>query len=67
VDLEAAELHRFRNNAGLDGDPSHGLQRAKSMGAAEVYRYLLTMNEEDLNDDQMETGGQQDHGANGQG
>ena len=64
-DLEQAELHRFRSSTLLD-EHSDVLQRAKAVGAAEVYRHLLTMDEEDLNDE-LETGRQQDYGADGQG
>lgn len=50
TDLEQVELDRFRAGAGLDDDPTvESVRRAKAIGASEVYRYLLTMTEEDLN------------------
>jgi hypothetical protein len=50
-ELEEEELARFRDGVGLDEPHTELVRRAKAVGAAEVYRYLLTMSEDDLNDE----------------
>jgi len=51
-ELEEEELARFRGGVGLDDPHEEAVRRAKAIGAHEVYSYLLTMDEEDLWDDQ---------------
>jgi hypothetical protein len=50
-EVEQEEVARFKNGVGLDDAPHiEQVRRAKALGAHEVYQYLLTMSEEDLNE-----------------
>lgn len=50
-EVEQEELGRFKQGMGFDVEPHvEQARRAKALGAHEVYQYLLTMSEEDLNE-----------------
>jgi hypothetical protein len=49
-DLEQEEVARFKVGAGLVDPHEEVVRRAKAIGAHEVYSYLLTMDEEDINE-----------------
>lgn len=53
-ELEDLEAIRFRDGAGLDDPHYETVRRAKAVGASEVYRYLLSMSEEDINEDRSD-------------
>ena len=50
VEQEQEEVARFKAGAGLVDPHEEVVRRAKAVGAYEVYTYLLTMDEEDLNE-----------------
>lgn len=50
AELEQEEVARFKAGAGLVDSHEEVVRRAKAVGAHEVYAYLLTMNEEDINE-----------------